>query len=590
MGAAMRRWDLRETVWGVALAVSAILIGEALFFGFDPQRIYLDSPTMGDSAHWYAATKIMLEEGWLCHSARLSWPWGLDIAGFPLGGMLDFLLLRLVGCFTDNIFIIVAYALLGSVVVGSLAAYGMMRALGCTRFFAFLFALLFAFSPNLYYRNIHHFHSLGYMAPIGAGLAAIIFCGRKAVLRHRRLLFALAFAVGLTYAYTVAFTLFLMLIALVRQIVVPDTAFRKLGGILLLCTLGGFILASLPTLYVYHNDPQLKEKLMSFKAPSEADRFGLYLRNLLRPAPVEKPFYRDVEKIYEDAKFNTDGSEQRFARLGTLGSLGFLLLLLNMLGLVRIRAIDEDAERKRVFFALSSLNMAAVLLAIPGGFGSMINMFSAQIRCYNRISPFIAFFALTAWGVLLTAFYKSRSRWRSAPGRTILGIAGVAVLCFGIGVDQKAIPGHLFVRNVAHIQSARSMLEEFAPVFPKDPKVLVLPVLTYPIRSFTSGDIPGSADVAPYLADDGSYSWSVMPLAPEAERRLLELVKLRGREFFRAAHTLGYNTILYDTRANAAQYIELIKSLEDTGLESHVSKDGRYMIFTVAQEGGRQAD
>lgn len=578
----MDTWKRREGLWVLTLAIMAILVSEAVFFGFDPQRIYLKSPNIGDSAHWYAAAKIMVEEGWLFHSARLSWPWGLDIAGFPFSGMLDFVIFRLVACFTDNIFKIAAYALVGCSVMSALMAYAMMRALGCNRFFAFIFSLIFAFSPNLYYRNIHHFHSLGYMAPVGAGLAVLVFSGKKRLsLRLTYILFGLAFLAGFSYAYTVAFSLFFLVIAIFRQIIAPSegATFRNLGCKLLISMLFGFVLSSLPSLYILHNNPELKEKLISFKVPSEADTFGLYIRSLLRPVPVRQPIYREVEKKYAEAHFRNDTGEQTSARLGTTASLGFLFLVLYALGLARIRVIHEDAERKRLFFSLSSLTLAAVLLAVPGGFGSMINMISAQIRCYNRISPFIAFFALTAWGLLLTGLYQTRPQWRTPRAHGILGLAMALLLGFAVGLDQRPISGRLFTNFNETIYSAQSMLHEFAPIFPKDAKILFLPVLTYPIRN-SAGHMPSSGDVTPYLMDNGNYYWSIMPLGYEAQKQLLELVKLRGYEFLYVAHNFGYNTILYDTKGDSPEYIDLITSLNEIGLIKNTSKDGRYVIFT----------
>src|SRR5439155_3297028 len=89
-------------------------------------------------------------------------------------------------------------------------------------------------------------------------------------------------------------------------------------------------------------------------------------------------------------------NENGKATLGLIGSAGFLLLLARLL--CRRRADDAAAPKD----GLAVLNVFAVLLAGIGGFGSLFGLLvSPQIRAYNRISIFMAFFSLFAIGVLL---------------------------------------------------------------------------------------------------------------------------------------------------------------------------------------------
>lgn len=574
------------------LSAITIVFCEALFFGFSSQRIFLYNFNGGDAIHWYSAIKVILEEGWIFSSTRLAWPWGMDFLEFPFGGMLDFFILRVVAFFTNNIFKVAAYALVAYTVIGALTAYFMMRVLGVNRFFAFIFALIFAFSPNLYYRNVAHIHSLGYMAPIGAGLAILIFSGKRSHWKNIKKdifsdkiylasLICLAFLLGFTYAYVVAFSLFFLVLGIVRQIFVPtdNNASRNLGCKFLIALLVGFFLSSLPAFYSYQKEPLLKEKLMSFKIPTEADLYGLYIRSLLRPVPTSLFPYKQIEKKYISANFAADNNEQTAARLGTTGSLGFLLLLVCGLRLINISVIQDNSERRLVFYALASLTLAAILLGVPGGFGSMINMISPQIRAYNRLSPFFAFLSLSALGVWLTAIYCSKTQWQTIPIKKLIGIVGIIWACYAIIVDQRPIHGCLFKRHNSDTFSAQAMLKEFSCALPSQARILFLPVLPYPLTP-NMGEMPAGADAIPYLMDNGNYYWSVLPLSPTAEQQLLALVRLRGDDFLRAVRAIGYDSILYDVRANTPEYLELVRSIEGKGLIESKSQDGRYILFT----------
>src|SRR5688572_27799839 len=81
--------------------------------------------------------------------------------------------------------------------------------------------------------------------------------------------------------------------------------------------------------------------------------------------------------------------ENAYATLGLLGGIGFLLLL----AIIILRwQVNQEA------WILSQLNLCGLLFATIGGFGSLFSYaLSPMIRCYARMSIFIAFFSLYAF-------------------------------------------------------------------------------------------------------------------------------------------------------------------------------------------------
>ena len=75
---------------------------------------------------------------------------------------------------------------------------------------------------------------------------------------------------------------------------------------------------------------------------------------------------------------------------------------------------------------LSRLNVMALLLASLAGFGSIIGIFIRFIRGYNRISPYIIFFALLTMG--LTAEKRLTQRTGKFRARLCRGAGGAAGL------------------------------------------------------------------------------------------------------------------------------------------------------------------
>src|SRR5207248_1337788 len=102
--------------------------------------------------------------------------------------------------------------------------------------------------------------------------------------------------------------------------------------------------------------------------------------------------------------------------LGVVAAIGFLWLvlvaLLSLVASARRMSIDER------FRHASAGALIAFLLATVGGVSTLINYWiTPQLRAWNRISVFIAFFSLVAVALLLD---RLRRRVGPSPGRRLL--------------------------------------------------------------------------------------------------------------------------------------------------------------------------
>ena len=141
-----------------------------------------------------------------------------------------------------------------------------------------------------------------------------------------------------------------------------------------------------------------------YRSPVGADIYSLRIGSLLLPPNgfgLQKLAnwmgrYFHILATDEGPMYNENG----YGYLGVVGIFGFLALLLMLL-----RNWDWKAGRTEKpqlgdrLWLLSRLNVMALLLASIAGFGSIIGIFVRFIRGYNRISPYIAFFALLAVGL-----------------------------------------------------------------------------------------------------------------------------------------------------------------------------------------------
>src|SRR5262249_44948290 len=126
-------------------------------------------------------------------------------------------------------------------------------------------------------------------------------------------------------------------------------------------------------------------------------------------------------------------NENGSAFLGVVGSIGLLILLARPL-YRNLPGVDP-----RLQDALYLLTISAILLATIGGFGSLLCMLaSPKVRCYNRISVYIAFFSLmvvvlllvTLARRLLTTRRRQWAYWGCLGGILIAGILDQAPCYF----------------------------------------------------------------------------------------------------------------------------------------------------------------
>ena len=120
----------------------------------------------------------------------------------------------------------------------------------------------------------------------------------------------------------------------------------------------------------------------------------------------------------------------------------------------------------------SRLTLAALLLATIGGFGSLVALLvTPEIRAYNRITPFILFFSLTAVAVAIDSLRSQR--WRIAAAATVLavGLADHRMATNGLNAEHRDI--------AAEVGAVRAFVEPLERRLPAGAMVLQLPFRTF---------------------------------------------------------------------------------------------------------------
>lgn len=493
----------------------------------------------GDTKFYLLLIKGILSHGSYQVNPSLGAPFGLQLYDFPQGGdNLSLLIVRALGLFSQNpawvlnVFFMLTFALVAA------TAFAALRLLGVSIGAAIVGACIFALLPYHFYRGESQvLLSAYYGVPLGALLfmrlwvAPGLFARRRApgeggaaapVTRWARagrwaspttlLTVACCLVVGSTGLYYAVFAILLLLsggaLALLADRgspCVPRMGYGSpIGGRGRFAFFSGVLAAVLVALALAANiSPTLSYRAhhganTAIKRTTiEADQFGLRLSDLLLPVEAHRfgPF-STVNQRYIEAT-STGYCEACYENLGAVGSVGFLWLSLVALAAIAGiaaagggRGVGGAAMALRRRMGPGSIYRPAALgvslsfvLATIGGLSSLIAFFvTRNIRGWNRISLFIAFFSLLAAMLGLDAgLRRLTARISSRAGAIGAGAAVcAAVLALGIVDETSSFFVPKYEKDAKQWVSDATFVREIEARMPAGAAIFQLPYVPFP--------------------------------------------------------------------------------------------------------------
>jgi hypothetical protein len=370
----------------------------------------------GDILCFLSWIKGLVDNGWYLHNDYLGMPFGQDMYDFPLADNLHFAVLKLLALISSDYALVCNAYFLLTFPLTTLTALFVFRRLGFAYAPSLVGSLLFAFLPYHFARGIGHiFLASYYLIPLMVLVIVWVYAekvrlfdrgaegrwSRKNVLSFEVLasvvICLLMSSGGVYYAF---FGCFLLLVAGITSSLWKNK-FQPLGVatvLVVVTSLGVFanILPSLLFNQVHGANPESFQRL-----PSEAETFGMKIIQLLVPVNGHRVSLLAQLSMDYNNGFTPLLNENGAAALGLVGSCGFLILIARLFWRRRPHGDTELLD------GLSMLNLFAILLATIGGFGACFSFYICPlIRAYNRISVYIAFFALVTVVWLLHRIYQ----------------------------------------------------------------------------------------------------------------------------------------------------------------------------------------
>ena len=434
----------------------------------------------GDALLYSIGTKGAIEQGWWFHNDRLGTPDILHYEAYPAIENFHFLFIKLISLFTSdyastlNLFYLLTFPL---TTITSLYFLKYFKfSLGAALFGS----LLFTFLPYHFFRSYHLFLAAYYLIPLMVLVFLWVSSGVKLIRfdenwrwprfeKDFKSIFSIVICVivgscGLYYPFFSCF--FLLIAAVIAYFRSKSISAFVAPAILIAIIFGTLVINHLPLLIYQHRHGS---SAMGQRSVFDAEIMGFKIAQLLLPIGGHR--WGPLAALRYRYNLGPLVNENDTSSLGVIGSIGFLILL---------GALFRRRSNWSLIDDLSLLNISGVLLATIGGFGVLFALLiSPQIRAYNRISIFIAFFSLVAITQVLDSGYKSLKQ----PGAKIglLVIAGVMLV---VGVLDQTNKLFFFVPEYEKIKTEYKSDADFVALIessvPTQSMIFQLPYIPFP--------------------------------------------------------------------------------------------------------------
>jgi hypothetical protein len=548
------------------------LVGAALVLELWRADLRAPFAYTGDGTLNVTLIKGVLENAWYLENPDLGAPGGQELYDYPVisGETLNLLLFRILGLGTGDPALVMNLFFLLTFPLVALTSYLVLRCLPVSRGIALVIALLYTFLPYHFQRGeVHLFLAAYYAAPLGAYLAIAVFRGDPLFGRWRSILITAAMCAVVATAsgsgYYAVFTVVLVVVAAVLRFLVRREREALVAGGAVVAAIAAVSLLQLAPTLVYRaangtNDEVAKRYWF------ETENYSLRLTNLL--LPVDGHRIDALARMKSEYVDQIPQTEARSATLGVVATVGFLWLV----G-VALATIAGAGRRYGLglYAGLAAFTVTAVLLATTGGFSTFIAVIWPQIRAWNRLSVFIAFFSLAAVALLL-----GRLEGRAPRPLFIALLAGVLVLGVLDQTTKAYVPPYDAVEAAWNDDAAFfSALDDGLPA---GARVVQVPYEPFPEPENSPVGIYEPAKA--YLhADDVDWSWGAMRGRPEDWAATI--AGKPAAEVVVAARQEGFAGILLDRAALGAAAAATEADFRAALGADAAAMNGRYAFFRL---------
>jgi phosphoglycerol transferase len=569
----------------IAFALTAVLSVGILVGVLQLWRADLTVPLSGqtgDATFYQMVAKSVTDNGWYLHNDFLSAPEGLSLEDFPITDTAHLAALRFLALWTGNYAAVLNLFFLLTFPLTAVASLYAFRALNVSYGPAIACSLLYTFLPYHFFRGeVHVFLAAYYFVPLMATLVLWMGLGTG---EHDRatpgggpaptpqyaglpakLICVLVASAGTYYAFFGGVLLLVAAAFRARR----DRALRPLlYGVALVGILAIVTVANLAPSVVAVARHGLNAAPIA-RTPGQAEYYGLKVLTLILPVSGHRiPALAQLKEHFNSQTLAPN--ENDWASLGFFGTIGFLMLL----GWLVCRPFTAS-RTTQLFDLLGALNISALLLALTGGFAILVAGVFPEVRSYNRMSIYIAFFSLAALGAWLDQIVAARlsgarGRWAAAALVGTIVIVGI----FDQTTPEFVPPYRTLAATDAHDAAYFARVEASLP---RHAMIFELPYAEFPELHR-----PWGYELLRGYLHSRTLRWSygaVSGRAGDAWRRRVTAQPLS--DMVDDVALVGFDGVYVDRSGYTDGGAAVINGLSRLGLQPIVSADHRLMFFKL---------
>jgi phosphoglycerol transferase len=442
----------------------------------------------GDELTAAMSAKWLIENPWIFYNPHLGMPFGTAMFNVPQPDVFLYLIIKLLGLTTSRFGLVMNLFYLLTFPATLLCTIYVLRQLKIGHPAALLGAFLYTFLPFHFMSGEGRLFLMAYyFVPLVVLLMFRVTSDQPPLLREGEAKWSLpawrskrsigpiviCLIAGSSGVYYAFFACFLIMVVGIAAAAAQRRLAPLISALLLTSLIAMTVLLCLSPHFLYgHGNPVAR-------VTGDAETYALKISQLLLPLSGHR--WLRLALLKNSYYFNAPlVNENDAATLGFIGSLGFILLL----GWAAARVMGATfhwlaRDDQRLLSVAALLILAATLLATIGGFGSLFALLiSSQIRSYNRICVFIAFFAFLAVALVIDRGIGARLVRRSSK---LLYAAGLLLLT-AVGLyDQTStsfIPDYVKVERA--FRSDAEFVRTIEKKLPPGAMIFQLPYLTFP--------------------------------------------------------------------------------------------------------------
>lgn len=521
----------------------------------------------GDIMWNLVSIKTFIETGWHVTNNSLGAPFGYNIIDYPLSDLLHLLFIKFLSLFINNAPLILNIFYIFTFVSTFLTSFFVLKHFKIRSGLSIVGAYLFTYLPFHLIRGENHlFLSSYFMIP---PIAMVIYwiMDKKSIsfknIFNKKTLLSIVIALlisstGIYYAFFSA--VFLLFAGVVGSIQYRQIRNIFAAVVISFIILGGVLINIYPN--ILHQISYGRTQAVG-RSPTEAEYYGLKIIGLFIPnSSYRISILRKFQVKYMTYALTKD--EGGTSYLGIFGIIGFFILLINLIKKIKFDAILDN---------ISYLNLWGILFATVSGFAIFFTyIVSENIRVYQRISIFIAFFCISAFIFVLNKLL-SKIKVKKYLYFLIVFIITVVGL-----IDQTAVyipEPRIFYKDFL---SDKKFVGQIESVVAKDTMILQLPYKAFPETPPVHA--LGDYDLFRSYLHSHNLKWSYGTTKGTSQDQWLKnLSELPVEQMVKTAAVGGYGGIYFNTAGYEDKGKQIEQKLSSILDKKPVKSDTKDQVF-----------